>query len=263
MSEQQYLNALKLVRDIGATVKDRTGVGTRWHHGVMMKFYLTRGQVPLLQTKRVDWRVPLDELLWFIRGGHNTRTLGSRIWDEWAGPDGELGPIYGVQWRGLGTCKVDQLAAVIESLKTDPFSRRHVVSAWAPDDLDDMALPPCPVLFQFNMTEAHQLCCSLYMRSGDMFLGVPFDIFEYGVLTHMVARLVGATPWELSVYIANAHIYNSHIEAVDEQLSRSYKYALPKLVISGHQQSIDDFKIDDFDIKGYYPLPRIKAPVAI
>lgn len=263
MSEQQYLSALKLVRDTGVPVKDRTGVGTRWAHGVMMKFYLTRGQVPLLQTKAINWRVPLDELLWIIRGGHNTQTLGSHIWDEWAGPDGELGPIYGVQWRGLGSCKVDQLAAVVEGLKTDPFSRRHVVSAWAPDDVDNMALPPCPVLFQFNMTKKHQLCCSLYMRSGDMFLGVPFDIFEYGVLTHMVARLVGATPWELSVYIANAHIYNSHIEAVNEQLSRSYRHEPPKLVISGSQQSIDDFTIDDFDIQGYHPLPRIKAPVAI
>lgn len=263
MSEQQYLSALKLVRDTGVPVKDRTGVGTRWSHGVMMKFYLTRGQIPLLQSKSINWRVPLDELLWFIRGGHNTRTLGSHIWDEWADSDGELGPIYGVQWRGLGACKVDQLAAVIEGLKTDPFSRRHVVSAWIPDDLDNMALHPCPVLFQFNMTKEHQLCCSLYMRSGDMFLGVPFDIFEYGVLTHMVARLVGATPWELSVYIANAHIYNSHIKAVDEQLSRSYRYELPKLIISGNQQSIDDFRIDDFDIEGYHPLPRIKAPVAI
>ena len=263
MNEQQYLSALILVRDTGVPVKVRTGVGTRWSHGVMMKFYLTRGQIPLLQSKSINWRVPLDELLWFIRGGHNTRTLGSRIWDEWADPDGELGPIYGVQWRGMGACKVDQLAAVIEGLKTDPFSRRHVVSAWIPDDIDDMALPPCHTLFQFNMTEKRQLLCSLYMRSGDMFLGVPFNIFEYGVLTHMVARLVGAAPRELSVYIANAHIYDNHIGAVDEQLSRNYRYEFPELLISGNQQSIDDFRVEDFSIRGYYPLPRIKASVAV
>ena len=262
MSEQQYLSALKLVRDTGAPVKDRTGVGTIWSHGVTMKFYLTRGQVPLLQSKEINWRIPLDELLWFIRGEHNTKTLNSHIWDEWADPGGELGPIYGAQWRGLGACKIDQLAAAIENLKTDPFSRRHVVSAWIPDDLDNMALPPCPALFQFNMTKEHQLCCSLYMRSGDMFLGVPFDIFEYGVLTHMVARLVGATPRELCVYIANAHIYNSHIDAVNTQLSRSYRHEFPKLRISGEQQLIDNFSMDDFHISGYHPLPRIKAPVA-
>lgn len=263
MSEQQYLSALKLVRDTGVSVKDRTGVGTRWSHGVMMKFYLTQGRVPLLQTKEINWRMPLDELLWLIRGDHNTRTLNSHIWDAWAGPDGELGPIYGVQWRGMGSCRTDQLAAVIEGLRKDPYSRRHVVSAWIPDDINDMALPPCHTLFQFNMTQERQLYCSLYMRSGDMFLGVPFDIFEYGVLTHMVARLIGAIPRELSVYVANAHIYDNHIDAVNTQLSRSYKYEFPKLTISGAQQLIDDFSMDDFHISGYHPLPRIKAPVAV
>jgi thymidylate synthase len=263
MTERQYLSALKLVRHVGTPVEDRTGVGTRWYHGLGMKFWLTRGQVPLLQSKKINWRIPLDELLWFIGGEHNTQTLNSKIWDAWASPDGDLGPIYGVQWRGMGSCRVDQLAAAVEGLKKDPYSRRHVVSAWIPDDIDDMAIPPCHVLFQFNMTQKRQLCCSVYMRSGDMFLGVPFDIFEYGVLTHMVARLVGVTPWELSVYIANAHIYNNHIDAVDEQLSRNYKHAFPKLVISGDQQSIDDFKIEDFGIKGYHPLHKIKAPVAI
>lgn len=263
MTERQYLSALKLVRHAGTQVEDRTGVGTHWYHGLGMKFWLTRGKVPLLQSKKINWRIPMDELLWFIRGEHNTQTLNSRIWNAWSDPTGDLGPIYGVQWRGRGSCKTDQLAAVVEGLKKDPYSRRHVVSAWIPDDIDDMAIPPCHVLFQFNMTQKRQLCCSVYMRSGDMFLGVPFDIFEYGVLTHMVARLVNAEPWELSIYIANAHIYNNHIDAADEQLSRSYKHAFPQLVISGEQQSIDDFKIEDFSIKGYHPLPRIKAPVAI
>lgn len=263
MSERQYLGALKLVRDLGTQVKNRTGVDAIWHHGLSMKFWLSSGRVPLLQTKKINWRVPLDELLWLIRGEHNTQTLNSGIWNEWADPDGELGPIYGVQWRGMGSCQTDQLAAVIEGLKTDPYSRRHVVSAWIPDDIDDMALPPCHTMFQFNMDADRNLYCSMYMRSGDMFLGVPFDIFEYGVLTHMVAELVGAKAKELSVYISNAHIYVNHITQVNEQLRRNYRYPFPRLNISGYHKSIDDFKIEDFSIDGYYPLPRIKAPVAV
>lgn len=263
MSERQYLSALKLVRDAGTQVGDRTGVGTRWYHGLGMKFWLTQGRVPLLQSKEINWRVPLGELLWLIRGEHNTRTLNSGIWNAWAGLDGELGPIYGVQWRGLGACRTDQLAAVIEGLKKDPYSRRHVVSAWIPDDISNMALPPCHTLFQFNMDKERNLYCSLYMRSGDMFLGVPFDIFEYGVLAHMVAKLVGAKARELSVYIANAHIYNNHIDQVNMQLRRGHRFSFPTLSITGDQKSIDDFKIDDFNIEGYHPLPRIKAPVAV
>lgn len=263
MSERQYLSALKLVRDAGTRVADRTGVGTLWYHGLGMRFWLSHETVPLLQTKKIDWRVPLDELLWLIGGKHNTQTLNSGIWDEWAGPDGELGPIYGVQWRGMGACQTDQLAEVIEGLKTDPYSRRHVVSAWIPDDIDDMALPPCHTMFQFNMDMDRNLYCSLYMRSGDMFLGVPFNIFEYGVLTHMIAKLVGAKAKELSVYIANAHIYGNHIKQINEQLGRYCMYPFPRLRISGEHESIDDFKIEDFGIQGYYPLTRIKAPVAV
>lgn len=263
MSERQYLSALKLVRDRGTRVEDRTGVGTIWYHGLVMKFWLSGGKVPLLQSKKIDWRVPLDELLWVIRGEHNVNTLSSGIWDEWAGSDGELGPIYGVQWRGMGACQTDQLSAVIEGLKTDPYSRRHVVSAWIPDDVDDMALPPCHTMFQFNMDADRSLYCSLYMRSGDMFLGVPFNIFEYGVLTHMVAKLVGAKARELSVYISNAHIYKNHLDQVNEQLGRSYRYQFPTLTISGHQKSIDDFRASDFHLRGYHPLPRINAPVAV
>lgn len=263
MSERQYLGALKLVRDAGSYVNDRTGVGTYWYHGVSMRFWLARMRVPLLQSKKINWRVPLDELLWLIRGGHDTSSLNSHIWDKWAGPGGELGPIYGVQWRGMGACRTDQLSAVIEGLRKDPYSRRHVVSAWIPDDIDDMALPPCHTMFQFNMDMERNLYCSLYMRSGDMFLGVPFDIFEYGVLTHMVAKLVGAQARELRVYISNAHIYKNHLAQVDEQLSRSCRYKFPTLTISGHQESIDDFRADDFDISGYRPLTPIKAPVAV
>lgn len=263
MSERQYLSALKLVRDAGTRVADRTGVGTIWYHGLGMKFWLCGGRVPLLQSKKINWHVPLDELLWFIRGEHNTRTLNSSIWDEWADSDGDLGPIYGVQWRGMGACQTDQLAKVIDGLKTDPYSRRHVVSAWIPDAIDDMALPPCHTMFQFNMDEGRNLYCSLYMRSGDMFLGVPFDIFEYGVLTHMVAKLVGAKARELSVYISNAHIYINHVDQVGEQLRRVYRNPFPRLSISGDHKSIDDFKIGDFNIQGYHPLPRIEAPVAV
>ena len=263
MSERQYLGALKLIKDVGTQVEDRTGVGARWYHGLGMKFGLSYGRVPLLQTKKIDWRVPLDELLWFIRGEHNTMSLKSGIWDEWADSDGDLGPIYGVQWRGMGACQTDQLAEVVEGLRTNPYSRRHVVSAWIPDDINDMALPPCHTVFQFNVDADRNLYCSLYMRSGDMFLGVPFNIFEYGVLTHMVAKLVGAKARELSVYIANAHIYNSHTKQVNAQLSRDCMYPFPRLRISGEHKSIDEFRIEDFDIQGYYPLARIKAPIAV
>ena len=263
MSEREYLGALKLVRDSGTHVSDRTGVGTVWYHGVGMKFWLSDDRVPLLQTKKINWRIPVDELLWFIRGGRNTRTLNSGIWDEWADLEGDLGPIYGVQWRGMGACKTDQLSQVIEGLKTDPYSRRHVVSAWIPDDIDDMALPPCHTMFQFNMDADRNLYCSLYMRSGDMFLGVPFNIFEYGVLAHVVAKLVGAKARELSVYIANAHIYDNHMDQVNMQLSRGCNTQFPRLSISGNQRSIDDFKMADFSILGYHPMPRIKAPVAV
>ena len=263
MSERQYFSALKLVRDAGSYVNDRTGVGTYWYHGVGMKFWLTQGRVPLLQSKKINWRVPLDELLWLVKGGHNTGSLNSHIWDKWADSEGELGPIYGVQWRGRGACRTDQLSAVVEGLRKDPYSRRHVVSAWIPDDVDDMALPPCHTMFQFNMDMERNMYCSLYMRSGDMFLGVPFDIFEYGVLTHMVAKLVGARARELRVYISNAHIYKNHLNQVDEQLSRSYRHPFPTLTISGRQESIDDFRTGDFDINGYRPLTPIKAPVAV
>lgn len=263
MSERQYLSALKLVRDAGSCVEDRTGVGTIWYHGLHMRFWLAYDRVPLLQTKAINWKVPLDELLWLIRAEHNVLTLNSSIWDEWADDDGDLGPIYGVQWRGRGACGVDQLSRVIEDLRTNPFSRRHVVSAWVPDDIDDMALPPCHTMFQFNMDTDRNLYCSLYMRSGDMFLGVPFNIFEYGVLTRMVAKLVGANARELSVYIANAHIYKNHIGQVNEQLGRNYKLPFPSLRISGNHESIDDFEMKDFHIEGYHPLPRIEAPVAV
>lgn len=263
MTERQYLSALEYVRNTGDDIMDRTGVGTRWAHGVPMKFWLAGGHVPLLQTKRINWKVALDELLWLIRGEHNTKTLGSGIWDPWAAEDGDLGPIYGVQWRGKGACTVDQLSQVVEGLKSSPHSRRHVVSAWIPDDIDNMAVPPCPTLFQFNMDSSGRLYCSLYMRSGDMFLGVPFDIFEYGVLAHMVAKLVGAEARQLNVYIANAHIYSNHMDQVKEQLNRDYHRAFPKLTINSVHKSIDDFNIDDFVIEGYEPLPAIKAPVAV
>lgn len=263
MTERQYLSALDYVRNVGDDVVERTGVGTRWAHGVSMKFWLHGGLVPLLQTKKIDWSVPLDELLWMIGGGCETEYLGSKIWDAWADKNGYLGPIYGVQWRGRGACQVDQLQRVVDALKKDPLSRRHVVSAWIPDDIDDMALPPCHTLFQFNMNSKNQLHCSLYMRSGDMFLGVPFNIFEYGVLTHMVAKLVGAEARLLSVYISNAHIYHNHMEQVKEQLKRDIPRRFPTIEIGGDQKSIDDFRVGDFKIHGYNPLPRIKAPVAV
>ena len=262
MTERAYLSALQYVRDVGMDSPDRTGTGTRWAHGVNMKFWLSNSRVPLLQSKAIDWKIPLDELLWIIHGGNNIKDLNSHIWDAWADEDGDLGPIYGVQWRGFGYCSIDQLGRVIEELREDPYSRRHVVSAWIPDDIDDMALPPCHTLFQFNVDRESNLYCSLYMRSGDMFLGVPFNIFEYGVLTHMVAKLIGVKARQLSVYIANAHIYSNHMDQVNRQLSRGNYKQFPTLKITGDQRSINDFKIDDFIISGYDPLPRIAAPVS-
>ena len=263
MTERQYLSALEYVLRVGDDVADRTGVGARWAHGVTMKFWLSRMSVPLLQTKKINWRVPIEELLWFIRGGRNANELSSSIWDPWAAEDGDLGPIYDVQWRGLGACTKDQLGRVVDGLRSDPHSRRHVVSAWIPDDIESMVLPPCHTLFQFNMDSNNRINTSLYMRSGDLFLGVPFNIFEYAVLSHMVAKLVGTEARQLNVYISNAHIYHNHMDQVKEQLKRDPRRQFPKLNIRGSQRSIDDFKLDDFDISGYEPMPRIEAPIAV
>lgn len=268
MWEREYLDALRMVAEDGHHVVDRTGVGTRWMHGVQLRVPLTDGRVPLPQTKTVNPRVPLRELLWMIRGETNIYDgLGSHIWDEWADADGNLGPIYGAQWRswrGYDGSTHDQLAGVVESLRDDPHSRRHVVSAWAVHDIEYMALPPCHTLFQFNVDGDGGLYTSLYMRSGDMFLGVPFNLFEYSMLTHMVGELTSLAPTELSVYIANAHVYENHREAVMEQLSRSIPTTEARVKIAQRSRNrIEDFNARDFEFPDYHPQSRIKAPVAV
>ena len=268
MWEREYLDALRMVAEDGHHVVDRTGVGTRWMHGVQLRIPLTDGGVPLPQTKRVDPRVPVAELLWMIHGKTNIHDgLGSRIWDEWADADGNLGPIYGAQWRswrGYDGSTHDQLAGVVESLRDDPHSRRHVVSAWAVHDIEDMALPPCHTLFQLNVDGDGGLYTSLYMRSGDLFLGVPFNLFEYALLTHMVGELTSLEPTELSVYIANAHVYDNHQEAVAEQLRRHIPPTEARVVIKPRERlKIEDFHEGDFSFPDYHPQSRIKAPVAV
>lgn len=268
MWEREYLDALRRVAQDGHPVMDRTGVGTRWLHGVQLRVPLTEGRVPLPQTKRVNPRVPLRELLWMIHGKTNIYDgLGSAIWDEWADADGDLGPIYGAQWRswrGYDGSTHDQLAGVVESLRDDPHSRRHVVSAWAVHDIEDMALPPCHTLFQFNVGRERGLYTSLYMRSGDMFLGVPFNIFEYALLAHMIGELTSLSPAELSVYIANAHVYDTHQGAVIEQLSRRIPATEARVKIAqGSRGRIEDFNEQDFEFPDYHPQPRINAPVAV
>lgn len=268
MWEREYLDALSRVAQEGHHVMDRTGVGTRWLHGVQLRIPLTDGRVPLPQTKRVDPMVATAELLWIIRGATNVNDgLGSHIWDEWADSDGNLGPIYGAQWRswcGYDGARHDQLASVIESLRRDPHSRRHVVSSWAVHDLEGMALPPCHTLFQFNTGGDRSLYTSLYMRSGDMFLGVPFNLLEYSILTHMVGELTSLAPTELSVYIANAHVYDNHMDAVTEQLSRRIPSIEARVRITPRERhKIEDFCGEDFDFPDYHPQPRIKAPVAV
>ena len=268
MWEREYLDALRRVAREGHPVVDRTGVGTRWLHGVQLRVPLTDGRVPLPQTKKVDPRVATAELLWMIRGETNIHDgLESRIWDEWADSDGNLGPIYGAQWRswcGYDGASYDQLASVIESLRRDPNSRRHVVSSWAVHDLEYMALPPCHTLFQFNVDGDGGLYMSLYMRSGDMFLGVPFNLFEYSLLTHMVGELTSLAPTELSVYIANSHVYDNHADAVTEQLSRRIPSIEARVRIAPRERyKIEDFCGEDFDFPDYHPQPRIKAPVAV
>lgn len=268
MWEREYLDALRRVAHDGHHVVDRTGVGARWMHGIQLRIPLTEGRVPLPQTKAITLSVPVSELLWMIRGETNIHDgLGSHIWDEWADADGNLGPIYGAQWRswrGYDGSTHDQLAGVVESLREDPYSRRHVVSAWAVHDIEDMALPPCHTLFQFNVDEDKGLYTSLYMRSGDMFLGVPFNLFEYALLTHMVGELTSLAPTELSVYIANAHVYDNHQGAVIEQLRRHIPPTEARVVIKPRERlKIEDFHGEDFYFPDYNPQSRIKAPVAV
>ena len=263
---QQYLDLLDHVLTHGTDRGDRTGTGTRAVFGHQMRFDLGAG-FPLLTTKKLHTRSIIHELLWFVKGDTNIRYLlenGVSIWDEWADENGDLGPVYGKQWRrwqGPDGQTIDQLSDLIEMIRTTPESRRLVLSAWNPVDVPNMALPPCHCLFQFFVADS-RLSCQLYQRSADIFLGVPFNIASYALLTHMIAAVTGLKPGDFVHTLGDAHLYANHFDQAREQLART-PVALPQLMIRRVPASIDDFTFDDFEITGYAPQAHIAAPIAV
>jgi thymidylate synthase len=263
---QQYLDLMRHVRDQGVKKTDRTGTGTLSVFGHQMRFDLNAG-FPLVTTKKLHLRSIIYELLWFIRGETNVKYLRDNkvtIWDEWADANGNLGPVYGAQWRSWPArdgSTIDQLKDVIARIAKTPDSRRLIVTAWNPSDVDKMALPPCHCLFQFYVADG-KLSCQLYQRSADIFLGVPFNIASYALLTHMIAKVTGLGVGDFVHSLGDAHIYSNHLEQADLQLSRKVK-PLPRLKIVRDVQSIEDFRYEDFVIEGYDPDPAISAPVAV
>ncbi len=261
-----YLDLLHEVRHHGAVKGDRTGTGTRSVFGRQLRFDLGEG-LPLLTTKRVHLKSVIHELLWFLSGDTRLDYLhrhGIRIWDEWADEDGDLGPIYGYQWRSWptpGGGHVDQLAGVIAEIRRNPDSRRLLVSAWNVADLERMALPPCHALFQFYVADG-RLSCQLYQRSADLFLGVPFNIASYALLTMMVARVTDLTPGDFVHALGDVHLYLNHLEQADEQLRREPR-TLPRIELDDEVRSLFDFRYQHFRLTGYRPYPRIRAPIAV
>ena len=263
---QQYENFMRHVYENGTLKTDRPGTGTRSVFGYQMRFDLAQG-FPLVTTKKLHTKSIFIELLWFLRGDNNAKWLQERgvsIWNEWAGPDGDLGPIYGVQWRSWpkpGGGHIDQLAQVIEEIKRNPDSRRLIVSAWNVSDIPNMALPPCHAFFQFYVADG-KLSCQLYQRSADIFLGVPFNIASYALLTHLVAQQCNLEVGEFIWTGGDCHIYSNHFNQVEEQLSRE-PYPYPKLTILRRAPSLFDYEYEDFQITEYQAHPHIKAPVAV
>jgi thymidylate synthase len=263
---EQYLELLREVLDDGARKEDRTGTGTLSVFGRQLRFDLADG-FPLVTTKKVHLPAVVGELLWFIRGDANVRWLqqhGVTIWDEWADEHGDLGPVYGVQWRSWPAPDgrhVDQLAAVIDGIRSDPDSRRHVVSAWNVADLPAMALAPCHALFQFYVADG-RLSCQLYQRSADLFLGVPFNIASYALLTHMVAQVTDLEVGDFVHTLGDAHLYANHVDQAREQLSREPR-PLPRVALDPSVRAIDDFTFDSIRVEGYDPHPAIRAPIAV
>lgn len=263
---QQYIELLERIKREGVEKSDRTGTGTLSVFGHQMRFNLSDG-FPLLTTKKLHLRSIIHELLWFLAGDTNIKYLNDNkvtIWNEWADENGDLGHVYGYQWRSWATPTgehIDQIAQVVRSLKENPDSRRHIVSAWNVGEIDSMALPPCHALFQFYVAGG-RLSCQLYQRSADVFLGVPFNIASYALLTMMMAQVVGLEAGDFVHTLGDAHLYLNHLEQVDLQLSRKPK-SLPTMEINPDVKSIFDFRYEDFNLVGYDPDPSIKAPIAV
>ncbi len=264
-SERQYLDLLDDIVRNGARRDDRTGTGTLSVFGRQMRFDLAHG-FPLLTTKKLHVKSIVLELLWFLSGASNVRWLqehGCSIWDEWADADGELGPVYGKQWRSWAAPDgrtIDQIGNVVKSIRENPESRRHIVSAWNPADVDDMALPPCHCLFQFYVADG-RLSCQLYQRSADMFLGVPFNIASYALLTHMVAQVTGLRPGEFIHTFGDVHLYLNHLDQAHRQLARD-PLPFPTLSLA-RRDDLFAFQADDIKIEGYHAHPAIRAPIAV
>ena len=263
--EWQYLELLQDILDHGVQRGDRTGTGTLGVFGRQIRFDLSKG-FPVLTTKKLHLRSIIIELLWFLKGDTNIAYLkdnGVRIWDEWADENGDLGPVYGKQWRSWATPdgrSIDQIVALVENLKTNPSSRRHIVTAWNPADVDDMALPPCHCLFQFFVADG-KLSCQLYQRSADVFLGVPFNIASYALLTLMVAKVVGLEPGEFVHTFGDAHLYLNHLDQAREQLTRE-PFDFPTMKIAD-KRDLFGFAYEDFTLEGYQAHPHIKAEVSV
>lgn len=263
---QQYHQLLQYILDKGIKKEDRTGVGTISVFGYQMRFNLQEG-FPLITTKKLHTKSIIHELLWFLKGSTNIQYLkenGVTIWDEWADENGELGPIYGYQWRNwpdYNVGHIDQIFNLIEEIKKNPNSRRLIVSAWNVAQLKDMRLPPCHILFQFYVADG-KLSCQLYQRSADVFLGVPFNIASYSLLLMMVAQVTGLQPYEFIHTLGDAHLYLNHIDQAKLQLSRDCR-PLPRMILNPEVKSIFDFKYEDFKLEGYDPHPHIKAEVAV
>jgi thymidylate synthase len=262
----QYLDFMRHVKEHGAVKTDRTGTGTLSVFGYQMRFNLAAG-FPLLTTKKVHLKSIIHELIWFLQGSTNVAYLqanGVSIWDEWADANGDLGPVYGYQWRSWpapGGEHIDQISQVLEQIRSTPDSRRMIVSSWNVADIPKMKLPPCHALFQFYVADG-KLSCQLYQRSADIFLGVPFNIASYAILTHMMAQQAGLEVGEFIWTGGDCHLYSNHLEQVELQLSRTPK-ELPRLLLKRKPDSLFDYRFDDFDITGYDPDPAIRAPVAV
>ncbi|MFN2144834.1 MAG: thymidylate synthase [Anaerolineales bacterium] len=263
---KQYLDLLTHVLETGTPKSDRTGTGTRSVFGYQMRFDLNAG-FPIITTKKIHLKSVIHELLWFLQGDSNVRYLqenGVRIWNEWADEEGELGPVYGVQWRSWNTPDgevIDQISEVIEQIKTNPDSRRLIVNAWNVAEIKKMALPPCHMMFQFYVADG-RLSCQLYQRSADIFLGVPFNISSYALLTMMIAQVAGLGLGDFVHTLGDAHIYNNHVEQAREQLTRR-PYPLPQMKINPAVTDILGFKYEDFELTGYQAHPHIKAEISV